>query len=261
MSAAMSRIVGVLAALGACTSDGPGVNPLEGLPTEGAVEPAPPLLPGQSRAVMIVQDLSASMVRALPGCRDGAVRYLFTMLDQDRPGDLLGQGLFAEFAAQSSGRAALTDTTPPWAVLTPVYAEGVLRERFSHLCCPDEPLVPDVEPVTIAIGGCTNAEPALRQAVAHLERAAPAGAFRAIVLVSGQRFTCGGEFGGARAAADDAWSEGIHIWTIQVEGTAESLVQVPLLTRGSGFFQFVPDVDDVPQAFATAAAALPVEAP
>ncbi|MEQ1565112.1 MAG: pilus assembly protein TadG-related protein, partial [Myxococcota bacterium] len=203
------------------------------------------------RALMVVQDMSCSM---MPSQYGGsaihqsrlAVEFFLDYIGRKRPqpGDMFGLSMYAEHGTLPSGCSpCATDdpTNPPWIPLQSVkYNLDALEAGVDGICdtyilgspCGTVLGVPSPYPDGAGdIGGCTNPEIGMLQAVDQLTEGAPTAAFMGIVLFSDGEPTCGGYQPGAVAAADLAWANDINIWTILLTNGGASPANMMALTR------------------------------
>jgi hypothetical protein len=256
----------------------------------------------QNRAIMLIQDMSGSMMTGIPGDPNSAIEYsrqaqrAFVQYISDRPqsGDLIGLAMFAQMSATEpiganpwgtpcGGGYSCTGTggrpmgtKPPWLPLQPIDSAEVFP-RLDGICDSDvgeagEPCVitgqpsPHLEPILDNgthywndVGGCTNPEPAMLQAIDEILTKTDSTYFRAIVLMSDGVPNCdvnmnfNEPYAISRAldASDIAAANGIHIYTALYHNgyfnsdfmTSED--PTVGLIRGQGFGLVSPNASDL----------------
>ncbi|MCB9684872.1 MAG: VWA domain-containing protein [Alphaproteobacteria bacterium] len=248
--------------------------------------------PSPPRAIMLVVDMSSSMMGTSP---DAAVQWAraanLTFLDAleqtPRGGDMLGMALFATYAtspptpAAPTGIAIRTDTPSvsqrPWAPLADVSGQGAeLRRLFRGICDTGSSLArcrtadaPDYELVTTGgtwaphptrdtIETMTNPQPALLQAVNELvEKTDAATTYRGILFLSDGVPNAGGGEDGTTMAVDEAWANGIHVWSVLVHNGSFNDAFLRSLVRGDGTFHGTSQTWFLPTIYEGIAAELP----
>ena len=205
----------------------------------------------QSRAVMLIQDMSCSMMTGRPGDTHSAVEYsrraqrafVEYMMDRPQPGDLIGLAMFAQYGVVEpigsppwrtpcgggytngcpGGRPLGTE--PPWLPLQELEGNALVLQRVDGICdtMVGSPCIitGQPNPTMSDIGDCTNPEVAMLQAIDELLLKTDSTYFRAIVLMSDGLPNCGvgGYSSGYDAmdraidAADIAAANGIRIYT------------------------------------------------
>jgi Flp pilus assembly protein TadG len=259
----------------------------------------------QNRAVMLIQDMSCSMMTGYPGDTNSAVEYsrqaqrAFVQYISDRPqsGDMLGLAMFAQMGGKEpvganpwgtmcggayncSGNPAVggrpMGTEPPWLPMQNIDSP-LIFPRIDGICDTDvgdagEPCVitgqpsPHLEPIVASggfywndVGGCTNPEIAMLQAIDEILTKTDSTYFRAIVLMSDGVPNCdvnmnfNEPYAMSRAldAADIAAANGIHIYTALFHNgyfnsdfmtSADPSVG---LVRGQGFGLVSPNASDL----------------
>jgi Flp pilus assembly protein TadG len=256
----------------------------------------------QNRAVMLIQDMSCSMMTGWPGDTNAAVEYsrqamrAFTQYIADRPqsGDMLGLSMFAQMGAtepvgpnpwgtQCGGSTSCTGTggrpmgtEPPWLPMQNIDST-LIFPRIDGICDTDvgvagDPCVitgqpsPHLMPIVGSggyywndLGGCTNPEIGLLQAIDEILTKTDSTYFRAIVLMSdgvpncdvNMNFDEGSAMSRALDAADIASANGIHIYTaLYHNGYFNSDFMTSTdptvgLVRGQGFGLVSPNASDL----------------
>ena len=230
----------------------------------------------QKRAMMLVQDFSCSMnfggyPRPIDLSRSANWLFMNYLVTFRQDGDRLGLAGYARWGAMEGGGAATVGTDPPWARLSEIaIALPYLQTQFAGVCnteigCPDDAATMTTTatpyPTLADIGGCTNPQIAMLQAIDELTD--PANGvdntfFRGMLVMSDGEFNCGGDDAGSTAAADTAWNiHDVHIWTVLFYNGGFDQAQMQSLTRGVGFYQFSPNAVDLPVMFKSVAESLP----
>jgi len=238
---------------------------------------------------LLVNDMSCSMMEepvntpnnaATDALRSANFAFLKFLTDQPATGDKLGLAMFAKFGTKpaTTGAPFATDNpvNAPWIplqlvipdeVVSPVFNAGFNgicnTERATSSCGTGDPY-----PRLLDIGGCTNPEIALRQAINQLTTNADAPYFRGILFESDGLPNCRtdtrlGVFdedeakGRAQAAATDAFNNDISIWTVLFHNGDFDPQFMRDMTRGIGFFQDSADAAKLPLLFEEVAKSLP----
>lgn len=249
----------------------------------------------QQRAVMLALDMSCSMMDGNGASTTSSVaimrlatkEFLDYIVDRPQAGDRFGIAMFAEWAAIEpteplpwgttcpySGSCGSTparplDTMPPWLPLTAIDSQAnidLAYERLGGICDTD-----DFSPVhqcegasnlphpdETDIGGCTNPEAALLQAIDELTIGAQSSDFRGILFMSDGLPNCG-TAQAAEDAADLAWGTyGISIWTITITSNGWfDTAFMDGMVRGIGFSQTSDNAAQLPAMFKQVAKSLP----
>lgn len=220
----------------------------------------------QQRALMLIQDMSCSMMTGIPNDADSAVElsrvanrvFLDFMVNRPQGGDMLGLAMFAQVAANPPfgpnpwGDKGLL----PWLPLSLVEGnEGLIEERINGICDTNVAGSIDLPPLGTAVGdnclitgaasphcdengfclfpesdvgACTNPEPAIRQAISELTTAADDGYFRGILLMSDGVPNCRTDGGGGQIDAINRAKAAANL----AEGNGISIWTI-LFTNGS----------------------------
>jgi len=239
--------------------------PLLGVPQHEVVSDA--VTAQQRRAVMIVQDMSCSMMDgAAAGPGTGAIHIareanrLFLDYLNDHPidGDMLGISLFAQRTVQNTGASTMTLTTTSWAQLREIETNFAYLDGKINGICSTSPwfFCPTGGPMPAAsIGTCTNQGVGMGQAINQLVTRTDNTFFRGMIVSSDGLPTCVTH--NANTQADNAWANDIHVWSIVFHNGAFDPAFMEGLVRGVGFSQVSPDADDLPIMFEEVAKALP----
>jgi Flp pilus assembly protein TadG len=222
----------------------------------------------QMRGIMLIQDMSGSMMyspgTAIQASRQANLAFYTYLKTRPQPGDMLGLAMFAAsgtFPASHGEYWATNDPTEtPWIPLSliqgndPLFTagmNGICNTLYATACGGGT----DPHPRNYDIGECTNPSIALRQATNELIEKTDSTFFRGIVFMSDGMPTCG-PFD-AVAAADTAWNNDIHIWTVVFHNGSFDPAFMSSLTRGIGFSQVSPNAADLPEMYRQIARALP----
>jgi hypothetical protein len=236
----------------------------------------------QERAIMLVQDMSCSMMdstttSAVNISRLANQTFLSYLMSHPQEGDMLGLAMFAQLAARPpasgtpAGSGTNTFTTVPWAPLLLVDGNAsLLHVRIDGICNTQTttqpcPISGQYHPTTATIGSCTNPEPALGQAINELTTKTDDTYFRGIVFMSDGVPNCGASgatdttsaTNRAYAQANAAWNEDISIWSILYHNGDFDPAFMDAMVRGSGFSQISPDAADLPAMYEEVAKSLP----
>src|SRR5262245_10019433 len=150
----------------------------------------------QRRAVMIVQDMSCSMMDgAASGPGTGAIHvareanrgFLDYLNNHPIDGDMLGFSLFAQYTVKETGAATNTLTTTSWAQLREIKLNyAYLNGKVNGICstspwsyCPTGGPMPSK-----SIGTCTNQGVGMGQAINQLVTRTDATFFRGMIVSS-----------------------------------------------------------------------------
>jgi hypothetical protein len=222
----------------------------------------------QRRAVMLVQDMSCSMMddAAGGGPGSGAIHVareanrLFLDYLNDHPidGDMLGLSLFAQRTVDDTGASTMTLATTSWAQLREIETNfAYLDGKINGICstspwsyCPTGGPMPDA-----SIGTCTNQGVGMGQARGQLFTRTDDTFFRGMIVSSDGLPTCVSH--DANTQANLAWAEDIHIWSIVFHNGAFDPAFMEGLVRGVGFSQVSPNAEDLPIMFEEVAKSLP----
>jgi len=113
-----------------------------------------------------------------------------------------------------------------------------------------------------SVGINTAPGPGIDQAVDELVAAGDDRAFQAIILVSDGLPCCGADTGpreaAAVAAADRAWANGIHVWSVAFNGGGGDFAFLQSLTRGMGRAYETPNSEELQAIMLEIAASIPV---
>lgn len=236
----------------------------------------------QERAIVLVQDMSCSMMDATTTSAVNISRlanqsFLTYLVTHPQEGDMLGLAMFAQQAVRPpatgtpAGTATNSFTTLPWAPLVLVDGNiNLLRDRIDGICNTQNatqpcPLSGANHPTTATIGSCTNPEPALGQAINELKTKTDDTYFRGIVFMSDGVPNCNASGGTnitdatnrAYAQATAAWNEDISIWSILYHNGEFDPSFMDAMVRGSGFSQISPEAADLPAMYEEVAKSLP----
>lgn len=248
------------------------------------------LAPSQPRAIVLVVDMSCSMMGSDPTApvqwaRAGTLAFLDTLEQTPRAGDMVGLAMFAEYAVSTptpgwpNGRAIQTNTPPvsarPWAPLWDVETRGAASRRLFRGVCdtmqgtrcqtadaPDYEIVATggtwaIHPTRALIGATTNPQPALLQGVNELLDKTDSSVYRGIVFLSDGVPNVGGGTGGAILAVDEAWRNDIHVWSVLFDYGFGDPTFMQSLVRGDGTFLSTAVAEDLPDLYRDIALALP----
>jgi hypothetical protein len=223
----------------------------------------------QRRAVMLVQDMSCSMMDSYSPTKlvgSGAIHlareanrgFLDYLNDHPMDGDMLGIAVFAQYAAREDGVATKVGTTTSWAQLREIELNyAYLSTKIDGICstspwsyCPTGGPMP-----AKGIGSCTHPGIGMAQARNQIETRTDLTFFRAMVVSSDGLPTCGGIV--ADTEADKAWAADIHIWSVVFHNGSFDATYMEDLVRGIGFSQISPDAADLPVMFENVAKSLP----
>jgi hypothetical protein len=220
----------------------------------------------QRRAIMLVQDMSCSMMDGGLGAGNGAIHVsreanrVFLNYLNDRPidGDMLGIAVFAHHGAAEDGSATQTRTDTPWAQLREIETNfAYLDAKIDGLCstspiwCPTGGVMPSPD-----IGTCTNPGVAMAMATEDLiERTDASTFFRGMVVMSDGVENC--TTYAAFDEADTAWTNDVHVWSIVFHNGSFDADYMNAIVRGIGFSQNSPDAADLPIMYEEVAKSLP----
>jgi hypothetical protein len=244
--------------------------PLLGVPTHEVKASA--VTAQQRRAMMLVQDMSCSMMdadSATGKAGDGAIHtsreanrvFLNYLNDHPIDGDMLGIAVFAQHGARENGTATQTRTDTPWAELREIETNfEYLDTKIDGICSTNPWAYCPTAPVTgmpnKAIGSCTNPGVAMAQATEQLiARTDATTFFRGMLVMSDGVETC--TTYSAFAESDTAWATDIHIWSIVFHNGAFNAAYMNGIVRGIGFSQVSPDAADLPKMYEEVAQSLP----
>lgn len=206
---------------------------------------------GRTREIMIVQDITGSFVDDIAEAKVANLAFIDAMLENPYPGDKIGMSTFVGGVAPS-----------PWTPLQPIEGMGAsMRSQWETLnscnCALD---YWDGDWCRIYYGGydewpwmqdCfdhgyqTAPGPGIDQAIDELLAHGDATSFQALILVSDGLPCCGGLTADRMAhgieAADRAWEEGIHVWTVTFMNGGGDFSYLASLVRGQGQAYLTPD--------------------
>jgi hypothetical protein len=241
--------------------------PLLGVPTHDVM--ADSITAQQRRAVMLVQDMSCSMMDSAsktgkPGtgaihiAREANRGFLDYLNTHPMDGDMLGIALFAQYGAKENGVATNTGTDTPWGELREIeFNYAYLNGKMNGICstspwsyCPTGGPMP-----AKGIGTCTHPGIAVAQARNQLATLTDETFFRAMVISSDGLPNCGTI--DAVKEADKAWAVDINIWSIVFHNGSFDATYMKNLVRGVGFSQISPNATDLPKMFEEVAQSLP----
>lgn len=227
----------------------------------------------QRRAVMLVQDMSCSMMYGagvgVLNSRIGATAFMDYLESHPQEGDKIGLAMFASYgvtepsATNQNGGASNSYTATPWLPLKLIETNaGLIQTRIDGICntlqsnpCPTPPTA--WHPVSSEIGEMTNPAPGMRQAINQLILGSNKTFFRGMVVMSDGVPTAGEGQTGAVNASNAAWAEDIHVWSIVFHNGSFDLSNMQALVRGSGFMQSSTNAGDLAAMFETVARSLP----
>jgi len=221
----------------------------------------------QRRAIMIVQDMSCSMMDSAAGgvglgaihvAREANRLFLDYMYDRPIDGDMLGLSLFAQRTVKEDGTSTVTLSTTSWAQLREIETNhAYLNGKINGICstspwsyCPTGGPMP-----SSSIGTCTNQGVGMGQAINQLNTRTDETFFRGMIVSSDGLPTCVTH--DANTMANTAWSNDIHIWSIVFHNGSFDATYMANLVRGVGFSQVSPKASDLPVMFENVAKALP----
>ncbi|MEQ1507079.1 MAG: TadG family pilus assembly protein [Myxococcota bacterium] len=253
--------------------------PILGVPTHDVHAEA--ITAQQLRAVMLIQDMSCSMMGSGTGSAVNLSRianqsFLTYMSDHAQTGDMLGLAMFAQKGAREIsstrpyGSGTNNASSLPWAPLVEIAPNlSTLTTRLDGIAdtggAEPSTITGQVHPRDSDIGSCTNPAIAIDQAVYQLVNNTDDTYFRGIVFMSDGLPNCNGSGNWddtaddrAVASVDAAWTQGIHVWTIVFHNGSFDPTFMAGLTRGIGFSQVSPDAADLPEMYEAVARSLPL---
>src|SRR5688572_2793805 len=223
----------------------------------------------QRRAVMLVQDMSCSMMDsasatklagsgAIHIARDANRGFLNYLNDHPMDGDMLGLAVFAQYAAREDGASTNVATSTPWAQLREIETNYAYLDGKMNGICSTSPwfFCPTGGPMPAkGIGTSTYPGIGMAQARNQLMTRTDLTFFRALVISSDGLPNSGSIT--AASEADKAWASDIHIWSIVFHNGSFDAKYMANLIRGLGFSQVSPKATDLPIMFENVAKALP----
>jgi Flp pilus assembly protein TadG len=242
--------------------------PMLGVPTMDVS--ATSITAQEMRALMMVNDLSCSMMyspgTAIINSRNADLLFYEFLRDRPQAGDMLGLAMFAQKGTKNASAGApwatLNPTDPPWIPLQLIKNnDAVFESGINGICntmyaTPCPPSGSDPHPEMWDIGGCTNPGIALNQAVHEITSKTSAPYFRGIVFMSDGLPNCG-TAADAMAAADNAWTNDISVWSILFHNGSFDATFMQEMVRGIGFYQSSPDAAQLPEMYRQVAQSLP----
>lgn len=223
---------------------------------------------GRTREIMLVQDITGSFVDDIDEAREADLAFLDTLLLSPYPGDRIGMSTFVGGVAPD-----------PWTALQDLDTAGAtIRSQWQTLdscncnAYPDDqwwcetyygawdgsPQMQDC----FAYGYQTAQGPGIDQAVAELTTNGSPLAFQAIILVSDGLPCCDDLTQPRREhalqAVDDAWSAGIHVWTVTFMNGGGDFSFLASLARGQGQAYLTPDASQLRAIMTEIAESIPV---
>lgn len=232
----------------------------------------------QERAIMLVQDMSCSMMAA---GEDSAVNlsrlanrsFLDFLHENTQVGDRIGLAMFAQFGVVEPITAPPWRTDDPldrpWAPLLSVQQDfEVLAERIDGICntADGQPCVLTGAPHPTAddIGQCTNPAIAVEQALNEILAETDPSFLRGIVFMSDGLPNCSADGPDAEAAQrlrdviGAACVNGIHVWSVVYHNGSFDAGLMDDLDCGFGFSRVTPDAADLAAMYQEIARSLPL---
>ncbi|MBW1877132.1 MAG: VWA domain-containing protein [Deltaproteobacteria bacterium] len=242
---------------------------------------------GHPRQIMMVQDITGSFRDDIDKARVADLAFLDYLLEHPYPNDMIGMSTFVggvqatawsplEYTSTGADiyahwqkldwcnchQDALQDyfgnpedwctgslcPVPSWQEYCDVYGEGH-NMRPSMVDC-------------WSVGVNTAPGPGIDQAVDELLARGEEKAFRAIILVSDGLPCCGADTepreAAAVVAADRAWANGIHVWSVAFNNGGGDFAFLQSLSRGMGRAYETPDAAALQGILLEIAASIPV---